>query len=124
MNVLRICAHHKLNVLSHEEGTIQPGSDADFVIWRKPSDRQTSNITAERLHTACDYTPFEGHEVLDWPRWTILRGQVVYDGATNEIKAEPGFGQFLKRDKSKLAGPRGKWLSAWRPQYEVNSSPQ
>ena len=31
------------------EGTIQPGSDADFVIWRKPSDRKASVITVKNV---------------------------------------------------------------------------
>ncbi|KPV76720.1 uncharacterized protein RHOBADRAFT_51721 [Rhodotorula graminis WP1] len=99
------------------KGTIQPGSDADFVVWRKPSARRTSKVTVDKLHSACDYTPFEGHPVDDWPVLTILRGQVVYDGATNEVVAPKGYGRFLKRGRSTLAGPRNKWLSEWRPQY-------
>jgi len=122
------------------KGTIQPGSDADFVIWRKPSARRPSKVTVDKvrlpslpvrtlvtsltpglslaqLHSACDYTPFEGHDVQDWPVMTILRGKVVYDGSTNEVTAEKGYGRFLKRGKSSLAGPRNRWLSEWRPQY-------
>jgi len=41
----------------------------------------------------------------------------VYDGATNKVVAPEGYGRFLKRGRSTLAGPRNKWLGEWRPQY-------
>lgn len=107
----------KLYGLYPQKGTIQVGSDADFVLWRKPADRVASRVTVDNLHSACDYTPFEGHDVADWPLMTILRGKVVYDGVTNEVRAEAGYGRFLKRGKSTLPGPRNKWLSKWRPRY-------
>ncbi|GAA6005357.1 hypothetical protein JCM10207_002950 [Rhodosporidiobolus poonsookiae] len=107
----------KLYGMYPQKGTIQPGSDADFVIWRKPSARKPSQITVKNLHSACDYTPFEGHGIQDWPVKTILRGKVVYDGASNDITVQPGYGQFLKRGKSTLQGPRNQWLNEWRPQY-------
>ncbi|BGP37031.1 hypothetical protein JCM10449v2_000935 [Rhodotorula kratochvilovae] len=107
----------KLYGMYPQKGTIQPGSDADFVIWRKPSARVASTVKVANLHSACDYTPFEGHDVQDWPVLTILRGEVVYDGRTNEVVAPKGYGRFLKRGKSTLAGPRNKWLNEWRPKY-------
>ncbi|GAA5957370.1 hypothetical protein JCM3765_000438 [Sporobolomyces pararoseus] len=107
----------KLYGMYPTKGTIQPGSDADFVIWRKPSDRKPSTITVKNLHSACDYTPYEGHTIEDWPLLTILRGKVVYDGSTNEILAEKGYGDFLKRGKSALRGPTGRWVNEWRPDY-------
>jgi dihydropyrimidinase len=66
----------------------------------------------------CDYTPFEGLTVNDWPLKTILRGKVVYDGEKNEVYAKAGYGQWLKRGKSILQGPQHRWLSEWRPKYE------
>jgi dihydropyrimidinase len=72
----------------------------------------------------CDYTPYEGMELLDWPLKTILRGKVVYDGETNEVLAQPGYGQWLKRGKSLLQGPRNRWLSEWRPLYEEERKQQ
>lgn len=107
----------KLYGMYPRKGTIQIGSDADFVLWRKPAARVPSTVKVENLHSACDYTPFEGHDLADWPLMTILRGEVVYDGVTNEVKAAAGYGQFLKRGKSTLPGPRNKWLSEWRPRY-------
>ncbi|GAA5924346.1 uncharacterized protein JCM15063_005608 [Sporobolomyces koalae] len=107
----------KLYGMYPQKGTIQPGSDADFVIWRAPADRRTSTIKVENLHSACDYTPFEGHPIEDWPLMTILRGEIVYDGATNTVTGVTGGGQFLKRGKSALRGPTGKFVNEWRPDY-------
>lgn len=58
--------------------------------------------TRPQLHHNADYTPFEGHVIEDWPRYTILRGKVVYDGETNEVLAKPGYGKYLVRGKSTL----------------------
>lgn len=55
-----------------------------------------------QLHHGSDYTPYEGHVLEDWPRYTLLRGKVVYDGETNEVLAKPGDGKFLVRGKSSL----------------------
>ncbi|GAA5927769.1 hypothetical protein JCM10213_000888 [Rhodosporidiobolus nylandii] len=108
----------KLYGMYPQKGTIQPGSDADFVIWRKPSARKPSTVSVKNLHSACDYTPFEGQSIEDWPVLTILRGKVVYDGTSNEVTAKPGYGQFLKRGNSTLQGPRNRWVNEWRPAYE------
>lgn len=85
-----------------KKGTIQPGSDADFTIFRSDAARKPSIITQDRLHHGADYTPYEGMEVLDWPRLVILRGQVVYDGETNTVLAQAGTGQWIKRGLSTL----------------------
>ncbi|THH05565.1 hypothetical protein EW146_g9871, partial [Bondarzewia mesenterica] len=119
----------KLYGMYPQKGTIQPGSDADLVIWRaadkrvphiitndkvfffllpfpfcplQKKKRQNSKFTSNQLHHAVDYTPFEGFELQDWPRYTLLRGKVVYDGASNKVTAELGYGRFLKRGKSSL----------------------
>jgi len=85
-----------------KKGTIQPGSDADFTIWRSDSARRPMKIEQKNLHHGADYTPYEGMEVLDWPRLVILRGEVVYDGETNKILNQPGSGQWIKRGLSTL----------------------
>ena len=101
-----------------QKGTIQPGSDADLVIWHSSASRKPYVISNDKLHHLADYTPFEGMELQDWPRYTILRGEIAYDGANNTITQEPGVGKFLVRGKSSLPGPRNRWLSAWRPDEE------
>lgn len=101
-----------------QKGTIQPGSDADLVIWHSSETRKPHVIANDKLHTLADYTPFEGMVLQDWPRYTILRGNVVYNGDDNTITQEPGTGKFLVRGKSSLPGPRNEWLSSWRPDEE------
>jgi dihydropyrimidinase len=85
-----------------KKGTIQPGSDADFVIWRSENARKDLQIKQENLHHGVDYTPYEDVEVKDWPRMVLLRGEVVYDGESNRILNQPGGGQFIKRGLSSL----------------------
>lgn len=46
-------------------------------------------------------TPYEGMEFVNWPRYTILRGKVVW--ANGEIKGKPRDGQYLKRGPSQLS---------------------
>ncbi|THV04899.1 dihydropyrimidinase [Dendrothele bispora CBS 962.96] len=106
----------KLYGIYPQKGTIQPGSDADLVIWRPDHKRVPHKIENSKLHHACDYTPFEGVVLEDWPRYTILRGKVVYNGKTNEVLAQPGSGNFLQRGPSTLPGPRNQWPSEWRPE--------
>jgi len=61
------------------------------------------------LHHDIDYTPFEGREVKNWPRWTILRGEVVWDRDGVGIAGKKGGGQFLKRGRGQiLVGRIGK----------------
>jgi dihydropyrimidinase len=85
-----------------KKGTIQPGSDADFVIWRSDASRKSTIIKQEDMHHGVDYTPYEDMEVKDWPRLVILRGEVVYDGESNQIMNQPGGGEFIKRGLSSL----------------------
>ncbi|KAH8833105.1 dihydropyrimidinase [Flagelloscypha sp. PMI_526] len=105
----------KLYGLYPQKGTIQPGSDADLIIWRSKNKRVPHVVSNDKLHHDVDYTPFEGFELKDWPRYTMLRGQIVYDGDTNQVSGAKGFGKFLKRTSSVLPGPRNVWLSDWRP---------
>ncbi|KAJ6195893.1 LOW QUALITY PROTEIN: hypothetical protein J3E72DRAFT_441014 [Bipolaris maydis] len=90
----------KLYGMDDRKGTLMAGFDADLVIWYPPGDpRGNVTISQGKLHHGVDYTPFEG---LNWPRYTILRGNVVWqhDGAGI------GFGQFLRRNKGKLVTGR------------------
>lgn len=107
-----------LDGLYPKKGTIQPGSDADLVIWHSSSTRKPYRVTNDKLHHSVDYTPFEGMELNDWPRYTLLRGKVAYDSETNNVLLSAGEGQFIVRGKSTLPGPRNQWLSDWRPDEE------
>ncbi|PTV95985.1 dihydropyrimidinase [Rhodobacter aestuarii] len=85
-----------------KKGAIGVGSDADIVLW--DANRKVT-ITNALLQHAVDYTPYEGMEVTGWPVATYLRGKLsMKDGV---VCAEPGQGQFLKREAYELATPRG-----------------
>jgi dihydropyrimidinase len=52
-------------------------------------------------------TPYEGKEFVNWPRYTVLRGKVIW--AEGELKGEPYNGEYLKRGPSYFgAGPSGR----------------
>ena len=77
--------------LSPRKGAITIGADADLAIV---SLEETHPVTAERLLSAQEYTPFEGMELTGWPVRTILRGRTVF--ADGEPTGGPR-GAYLKR---------------------------
>jgi dihydropyrimidinase len=100
----------KLYGLYPRKGALLPGvSDADLVIWY-PEGRlggaEGMTLTNGMLHHNVDYTPFEGRKLKNWPRYTILRGEVVWDRDGDGLVGKKGYGEFLKRGKSSLPGPR------------------
>ena len=78
--------------LDGRKGSLEPGCDADIVLW---DPQREVTITAANLHQNVDYTPYEGFAVRGWPVLTMLRGQVIVrDGCFLGAK---GMGRFLKR---------------------------
>jgi dihydropyrimidinase len=98
-----------------KKGTIGIGFDADLTIWYPQETFKPFKLTNEMLHHAIDYTPFEGIEFKNWPRYTMVRGKVVF--SHGEVVGDLGYGQYQRRTKSTLPGPRDQWLSEWRPTY-------
>ncbi|KAE9570651.1 D-hydantoinase [Colletotrichum fructicola] len=93
----------KLYGLYPRKGAMIPGiSDADLVIWYPEEELGDFQVTNDLLHHDVDYTPYEGRSVRNWPRYTILRGNVVWDRDGEGIVAPKGVGQFLKRGSSTL----------------------
>lgn len=73
------------------KGVIAIGSDADLAVVDLETRR---TVTVDALHSAQDFTPFEGVSLAGWPVLTLLRGQVVFkDGAPHGQPA----GRFLRR---------------------------
>ncbi|KAI6090838.1 hypothetical protein F4821DRAFT_227996 [Hypoxylon rubiginosum] len=95
----------KLYGLYPQKGSIIPGvSDADLVVFYPEGRLGKTTLTNSMLHHDCDYTPYEGRTVDNWPRYTILRGNVIWDRDNGGIVGAKGYGKFVKRGKSSLAG--------------------
>jgi dihydropyrimidinase len=74
-----------------QKGDLQPGSDADIVLF-DPRPRRVLN--AEELHSRAGFSPYEGLTVTGKVHTTISRGRVIYrDGA---IIGDRGVGRFTK----------------------------
>ncbi|PWY94846.1 putative allantoinase [Aspergillus sclerotioniger CBS 115572] len=99
----------KLYGLYPQKGALIPGlSDADLTIWY-PSAQEPFPITNSALHHNVDYTPYEGHMITQWPRYTLLRGEVVWDRDNGGIVGQKGFGKFVKRDRSTFCSDQPEW---------------
>ncbi|KAI2468218.1 D-hydantoinase [Annulohypoxylon bovei var. microspora] len=89
----------KLYGLYPRKGALLPGiSDADLTIWY-PEGKFGKDLvlTNEMLHHDADYTPYEGRKLGNWPRYTVLRGKVVWDRDNGGVVGGKGYGQFVKR---------------------------
>ncbi len=75
------------------KGTIQPGSDADLVVY-DPDYEGTISARTHRMNI--DYSAFEGMKIGGRPHVVTVRGQIaVRDG---RFVGTVGRGQFLKRE--------------------------
>ncbi len=80
----------RVHAISGKKGDIIPGLDADFVLFDANTKKK---VSYKDLHSAQDFSPFEGIELNGWADTTILRGKVVYE---NGKLIEP-MGEFIKR---------------------------
>lgn len=94
----------KLYGLSDRKGTIGIGMDADFTIWYPKGKMAEFNLTNEMLNHRIDFTPYEGMRFTNWPRYTILRGEVCFDRDNGGVVGGK-VGNYLKRNSSALQGP-------------------
>ncbi|KAF4810552.1 Dihydropyrimidinase [Colletotrichum siamense] len=125
----------KLYGLGDTKGAIAAGYDADFVIWYPTAEQVAATagggevakmepfeLENEMLHHDIDYSPFEGMKFENWPRYTILRGKVVWDRDNGGLLGKMGDGNFLRRGKSTLSKPRNKWVNEFQPMPEANTA--
>ncbi len=107
--------HAKIYGLYPRKGEIAVGSDADLAIWDPDA---TRTITAQMLHDAVGYTPYEGRELTGWPVTVLSRGDVIVH--QGQLHAERGRGRYLAREIADSARPVGKQvpemaqLDAWQ----------
>ncbi|MBI4337305.1 MAG: amidohydrolase family protein [Chloroflexi bacterium] len=80
------------------KGILQPGSDADFVLF---DPFQAHTLGAAYQHTNSDYTPFEGWQVVGKPTLVVQRGQVVVEG--ERLVRPRGQAEYLPGDKAAAA---------------------
>jgi dihydropyrimidinase len=88
------------------KGAVAVGADADLVVF-DPKKKKT--ISAKTQASAIDYNVFEGFEVEGLPRYTLSRGEVVFEDG--KIKAEDGRGKFIERPPNQAVSQA---LSSWK----------
>ncbi|KUL82449.1 hypothetical protein ZTR_09960 [Talaromyces verruculosus] len=100
----------KLYGLYPQKGALIPGlSDADLTIWYPPSSLEPFPVTNSALHHNVDYTPYEGQIVSNWPRYTLVRGEVVWDRDNGGVVGRKGYGKFIKRGPSAFCREQPEW---------------
>ncbi len=74
------------------KGVIQPGSDADIVIY-DPAARQVLSVRTHHMNV--DYSAYEGMEITGKVETVLSRGRVIIDAG--QYRGAPGHGRFLDR---------------------------
>jgi dihydropyrimidinase len=83
----------KLFSLFPRKGTIQPGADADLVVF-DPNYRGTISAKAQLMNV--DYSAFEGWKVEGRPSVVTVRGEIA--ARDGQFTGTIGRGNFLKRE--------------------------
>jgi len=76
-----------------DKGTLEPGTDADFVLFDPDA---TQTIDATENESRADYSIYEGREVTGSVAATYLRGECI--AADGEVLGESGYGASIDRD--------------------------
>ena len=74
------------------KGRVQPGCDADLVLWDPEAERV---LGPQTLHENVDWTPFQGLRVRGVPQTVLSRGEVVVEDG--RCLAPAGRGAFQER---------------------------
>ncbi len=102
----------RLYGLYPRKGTIAVGSDADLVLWSVFEKGQELRLAHDMLHSAADYTPYEGRSLRAWPALTLSRGRTVW--REGRFLAQPGDGAFLPCQRPhapRTSSPLDQWLA-------------
>jgi len=82
----------KIFGLYPRKGSLDPGADADLVLW--DPDRELTYGVAVAQHRT-DYNLFEGWRLKGFPEKVFLRGELIVDG--DRWLGHRGMGRFLAR---------------------------
>ena len=98
--LVRSCSANpaRLFGLYPRKGTLQPGADADLVIF--DPDREHV-FYAKDIRGAADYSCYEGMKLKGAVETVMLRGKVI--ARDGQFLGSKGDGQYLKRGRSSLA---------------------
>jgi dihydroorotase len=89
--VVELVAEAPARVFGFEDkGGIKEGNDADLVVVEETFEE----VRPERLHTRCDWTPFEGFDAV-FPRAVLRRGEAVYERTEDGESFGEGGGRLL-----------------------------
>ncbi len=83
----------KIFGLYPRKGALQPGSDADIVIW---DPERVVDYGVSMSHQRTDYNLYEGWKLTGYPEKVYLRGDLIVDG--DEWLGAAGKGQYLHRE--------------------------
>lgn len=98
----------RLYGLYPKKGTIAIGSDADLVVWSMFESGQELTLEHGMLHSAADYTPYEGRKLRAWPALTLSRGRTVWrDGKFTGRAGDGAFQRCLRPCVPKNGAPVG-----------------
>jgi allantoinase len=82
------------------KGSLLPGADADFVVVDLDKEWELSDADMLQKHK---FSPYVGSRFKGAVERTVVRGETVFENG--RILAEPGFGQFLRRETPAARGP-------------------
>lgn len=103
-NFVRLTASNPARLFGlHDKGRIEPGADADIVLW-DPDKRVT--LTNALMQHAIDHTPYEGRIVTGWPALTMRRGEIVMQDGV--VTARPCSGRYLPCEQYDFIRPTGR----------------
>ncbi len=80
-----------------EKGSLQPGTDADIVVF---SPDKEGTLSAATVKTMAGYTPYDGFRYFGAPVMTISRGKIIVVG--DNFLGDRGTGRFLRSGESSV----------------------
>ncbi len=87
----------KIFGLYPQKGSLNPGADADIVIW-DPKKKVKHGIA--HSHQRTDYNLYEGWDLTGYPEKVFLRGKMIVDG--DKWLGKSGDGKYLKRHEGEI----------------------